>query len=82
MTGPTEEATVDHTEIRRIFGDITDHKAAEVAASGLPLVELEKIAALLSGDTDHGIEVGHLSPKAQELLVLLRRDAEAWEEDE
>ena len=70
---------MDHDEIKRIFGDITDHKAAEIAASGLSSAELEKIAVLLSGDTDHGVEIGHLSPDAQELMALLRRDDEAWE---
>lgn len=70
---------MDQREIRRIFGDITDHKAAEIAASGLREAELEKIAVLLSGDTDHGIEIGHLSPAARDLMALLRSDDEAWE---
>ncbi|MDJ0639549.1 MAG: hypothetical protein QNJ20_11985 [Paracoccaceae bacterium] len=71
---------MEQKEIKRIFGDITDHKAAEIASSGLPVVELEKIAFLLAGDTDHGIEMGHLSPRAQDLLALLRRDDESWED--
>ena len=71
---------MDRSEIKRIFGDITDHKMAEVSASGLSTAELEKIAIILSGDTDHGIEIGHLSPTGQDLLALLRRDDEAWEE--
>lgn len=70
---------MDHREIKRIFGDITDHKAAEIAASGLSVLELEKIAVLLSEDTDHGVEIGHLSPEAQDLMALLRRDDEAWD---
>ena len=72
---------MDHEEIKRIFGDITDHKAAEIAASGLSVLELEKIAVLLSEDTDHGVEIGHLSPEAQDLMALLRRDDEAWERE-
>ena len=74
-----ERILIEYDEIKRIFGDITDHKAAEVSASGLSVVELEKIAVLLSGDTDHGVEIGHLSPEAQALMAFLRRDDEAWE---
>lgn len=70
---------MERSEIKRLFGGISDHKAAEIAASGQPAAELEKIAILLSGETDHGIEIGHLSPGAQDLLALLRRDDEAWE---
>ena len=33
---------------------------------------------MLSGDTDHGLEVGHLSPEAQNLMALLRQDDDAW----
>lgn len=69
------------SEIKRIFGDITDHKAAEIAGSGLPVPDLERIAVLLSGDTDHGVDIGELSPAAQDLLALLRRDDEAWEDE-
>ena len=76
-----ERELIEHSEIKRIFGDIADHKSAEISASGLSILELEKIAALLSEDTDHGVEIGHLSPEAQNLLALLRRDDEAWEEE-
>ena len=72
---------IEYSEIKRIFGDINDHKSAEISASGLSIAELEKIAVLLSDDTDHGVEIGHLSPLAQELLALLRRDDQAWEEE-
>ncbi|MFC6637486.1 hypothetical protein GV827_21960 [Sulfitobacter sp. JBTF-M27] len=70
----------DYSEIKRIFGDITDHKAAEIEGSGLSAAELEKVAAVLSGDTDHGIEIGHLSPEAQDLMALLRQDEDAWDD--
>ena len=72
---------MEQTEIRRILGNITDHKVAEIAASGLPKEELEKIAILLSEDTDHGIEIGRVSPKGQDLFALLKRDDEVWEID-
>ena len=67
-----------YSDIKRLFGDITDHKAAEISASGISDAELEKIAVMLSGDTDHGLEVGHLSPEAQNLMALLRQDDDAW----
>lgn len=73
--------TVDADEARRIFGDITDHALAEIVESGLDVAELEKIALLLAGDTDHVRERGRLSPEARRLYEILLPDEERWEDD-
>lgn len=76
-----DEHLNSYEEVKRLFGDISDHKVAEIISSGLPNAELEKIVVLLAGDTDHIRDTGRLAPKAQDLYNLLRRDEEAWEED-
>ena len=73
---------VSYTEIRRIFGDISDHQVAEIIVSGLPLAELEKIAILLAGDTDRLRESGRLTPKSQTVYDMLLANQEQWETDQ
>lgn len=68
-------------EVRRIFGDITDHAVAEIVGSGVGVEELEKIALLLAGDTDHLRERGRLAPASRRLYELLLADEERWEEE-
>lgn len=75
-----DERVISYEVVKRLFGDISDHKTAEIINSGLPITELEKIALLLTGDTDHIRDTGRLAPQSQELLGLLRSDDEAWEE--
>ncbi len=74
-----DEHLISYEEVKRLFGDIGDHKIAEIISSGLPIAELEKIVVLLAADAGHIRDTGRLVPESQDLYNLLRRDEEAWE---
>ncbi len=74
-----KKATLDRDEIKRLFGDLTDHQIAEVLGSALPFPELERISMLLSQETDHMVEMGRLTPKGRDLYDYLLRTDEQWD---
>ena len=71
----------DEREIRRLLGDLTDHQVAEVLTAGLNVAELERIALLLSGETDHVQEMGRLTPQGRDVYNVLRKRDEDWDDD-
>lgn len=75
------EKNIRYEDVRRLFGDIADHKIGEILKSGLPFSEMEKIAVLLAGDTDHIRDFGRLSPEGQDLFNLIRTEQETSEVD-
>lgn len=68
-------------DVRRLFGDIDDHKVAEIVASGATIAELEQVLAYLSRQTDVMGEMAKpLTGRAARIYELLRRDEETFEE--
>ena len=76
-----EKETIRYEDVRRIFGDIAEHKIGEVLKSGLEFPELERIALLLAGETDQIREFGRLTPQGQDLFNLIRTEEDDWEDD-
>lgn len=76
-----ETKPVRYEDVKRLFGNLADHKIGEIIKSGLPFCELENIALLLAGDTDHLRDFGHLSPRAQDLYNLIRTEDDDWADD-
>jgi hypothetical protein len=73
---------VTRDEVKRLFGDISDHMVVEIEQSGATFVELEEVAAHLAQETDVMGELERpLTGRALALYTLLRRADEAWEED-
>ncbi|MCL5776840.1 hypothetical protein M1105_07555 [Limibaculum sp. FT325] len=74
--------TATRDDLMRLFGDIDEHKLAEIAASGATLAELEEVAAHLAAQTDVMGELERpLTGRALRIYELLRRDEEQWESD-
>lgn len=74
--------TISREEIRRLFGDVTDHLAVEIATSGATISELEEVAAHLAQETDVMGELERpLTGRALRLYNLLRVQDENWEQD-
>lgn len=73
---------VTRDEVKRIFGDISDHMVVEIEASGASLAELQEVAAHLAQETDVMGEMERpLTGRALALFDALRRLDEAWDED-
>ncbi|MDJ0630134.1 MAG: hypothetical protein QNJ44_17905 [Rhodobacter sp.] len=73
---PTEE------EVRRIFGDISDHMIVEILSSGANITDLQEAAAHLAQETDVMGELERpLTGAALTIYNMLQREEEAWDED-
>ncbi|MBK0399791.1 hypothetical protein H0I76_11370 [Limibaculum sp. M0105] len=74
--------TATHDDIKRLFGEIDEHKMAEIIAGGASMAELEEVAAHLAAQTDVMGKLGRpLTGRALRIYELLRRDEEQWEPD-
>lgn len=73
---------VSHDELKRLFGDITDHKIVEIIDSGATIAELNVVAAYLAQENEVMGELElPLSGRARSIYDLLRREEENWEGD-
>jgi hypothetical protein len=73
---------VTRDEVKRLFGDISDHMVVEIEQSGATIVELEEVAAHLAQETDVMGELERpLTGRALVLYNMLRRLDEAWDEE-
>ncbi len=71
-----------HDEVRRIFGDISDHVVVEILSSGATMSDLQEVAAHLAQETDVMGELERpLTGTALTIYNMLRREEEAWDED-
>lgn len=71
---------VSYDEVKRLFGDISDHKIVEIIDSGATIAELNEVAAYLAQETDVMGELERqLTGRASFVYTLLRRDEENWE---
>jgi hypothetical protein len=67
-------------DVRRLFGDIDAHTAAEIVGSGASLAELEEVAAHLAAETDVMGEARRpLTGRALRLYELIRAQEQGWE---
>jgi len=74
--------TATREDVRRLFGEIDEHKLAEIISGGATISELEEVAAHLAAQTDVMGELGRpLTGRALRIYELLRRDEEQWEPD-
>lgn len=74
---------VTHEEVKRLFGDITDHVIVEILDSGATAAELTEVAAHLAQETDVMGELERpLTGRALRIYNLLRRDEEYWEREQ
>ena len=74
--------TIESADIRRLFGEINEHKIAEIMESGATISELEEVAAHLALETDVMGEMERaLTGRALRIYELLRKDEEGWEAD-
>lgn len=68
-------ATVD--DLRRILGDLDDHKISEILALNPDIADLEEVAMCLAGDADLVTRAGHrLSAAAARIADLLPPEEE------
>lgn len=73
---------VSHDEVKRLFGDINDHKIVEIIDSGATIAELNVVAAYLAQENEVMGELElPLSGRARSIYDLLRREEENWEGD-
>lgn len=73
---------VTHDEVKRMFGDISDHKIVEIIDSGATLAELTEVAAHLAQETDVMGELERpLTGRALAIYTMLRQDEEYWERE-
>ncbi|MDH3262446.1 MAG: hypothetical protein OEM24_00440 [Paracoccaceae bacterium] len=73
---------VTRDEVKRLFGDITDHMVVEIETSGATMAELQEVAAHLAQETDVMGELERpLTGRALALYNTLRRLDEAWDEE-
>lgn len=74
--------TITHDEVKRLFGDISDHMIVEIMDSGATMAELNEVVAHLAQETDVMGELERpLTGRALQIYNLLRAADEAWEED-
>ena len=73
---------ISHDEVKRLFGDISDHMIVEIIESGATISDLQEVAAHLADETDVMGEMRRpLTGRALQLYDLLRREDEGWQED-
>ena len=69
-------------EVRRIFGDISDHMIVEILSSDATVSDLQEVAAHLAQETDVMGELERpLTGTALRIYNMLQRDEEAWDEE-
>jgi len=75
------DRTLSRADVRRLLGDIDDHKLAEIVASGATIADLERAAAYLAQETDVMGELEKpLTGHAGLIYELVRRDEAESEE--
>jgi urease gamma subunit len=73
---------VTHDEVKRLFGDISDHMIVEIINSGATVAELTEVAAHLAQETDVMGELERpLTGRALQLFTMLRAVDDLWQED-
>lgn len=76
------EKRATSSDVKHLFGDIDEHKVAEIFESGASVAELEEVAAHLALESDVMGELERpLTGRALRIYELLRRDEEQFEED-
>lgn len=74
------EQNVSHEDVRRLLGDIDDHKVAEIISSAATMQELEEVAAFLAQETDVMGELERpLAGRARVIYEMIWRDEEPLE---
>ena len=73
---------VSHDEVKRLFGDINDHKIVEIIDSGATIAELNVVAAYLAQENEVMGELElPLSGRARFINHLPRCTLDNWEGD-
>jgi hypothetical protein len=69
-------------EVRRVFGDISDHMVTEILATGATRSDLQVVAAYRAQETDVMGELERpLTGRAAQVHDILRSVDEIWEQD-
>lgn len=71
-----------YDEIKRLFGDLSDHMVAEIEDSGATMSELQEVAAFLADETGvMGDLRRELTGRALAIYELLRQRDAQWDEN-
>lgn len=73
--------SITSSDVRRVFGDISDHMVVDILATGATMSELQEVAAHLAQETDVMGELERpLTGRALQIYTLLRSLDERWED--
>ena len=73
---------INQDDVKRLFGEISDHTVVEILDTGATLPELEAVAAYLAQEDDvMGKQRHPLTGRELQIHEMLQRQEDAWNED-